>query len=53
MAFKKFQSVEKAEVVSKEDHAKIGKALRREGKKAVHELDEDERKKLANSLDNA
>lgn len=51
MAIRKYQSVEKSEVVSKEGHEKIASALRKEGKKAVHELDEEQRKKLTRQVD--
>lgn len=49
MGITKYQSVEHAEVLSEEEHARIAKGLRRLGKTSVQDLSEDERKRLLDS----
>lgn len=42
----KYQSVERAEILSEEEQARINQGLRRLGKKSAQDLTEDERKRL-------
>ena len=51
MAMRKYQKVEKAQVLDEEEHQKLGKALQKTGKKSVAELDEGDRKEVLESLD--
>jgi hypothetical protein len=46
MALRKFTGVEKAEVLSKEEHEKLGSNLRKAGKTNAQQLSEAERKSL-------
>lgn len=48
---RKYQKVEKAIVLGKESHLKIGNALKRFGKTSVVDLTDEEREELAESLD--
>lgn len=52
MSFRKFQSVEKTDVVSPEDHQRISKEMHRVGKTSMRELDENERQQVTEALDN-
>lgn len=45
----KYQSVEKSEVLSSEDHERIKTELRRIGKTNVQNLTDDERRRVLNS----
>lgn len=47
----KYQSVEKAEVLSPEEHQRIGTELRRLGKTNAQDLSEAERKRVLDSSD--
>jgi hypothetical protein len=49
MGMTKYQSVERAEVLSEEEQARINQGLRRLGKTSVQDLSEDERKRLLGS----
>lgn len=51
MAMRKYQSVEKTEILDEEDHSKLSKSLKKFGKKRVSELPEDERKEILDTLD--
>ncbi len=51
MSFRKYQSVEKTEVLSEEEHKQVESKLHKLGKTSMTELDEDERKELSDSLD--
>jgi hypothetical protein len=46
MGFTKIQSVEKAEVLTPEEHQRIESKLHRLGKHSAKDLSEDERKRL-------
>lgn len=47
MALRKYQSVEKSNVVSPEGHKAIQGELRKAGKTSVQDMTEDEKKRLA------
>jgi len=49
MAFTKTQSVEKAEVLTPDEHQRISKGLRKLGKVSVQDLTEAERRRLLDS----
>jgi hypothetical protein len=49
MGFTKTQSVEKAEVLTPDEHQHISKGLRKLGKTSVQDLSEAERKRLLDS----
>jgi hypothetical protein len=51
MGFKKYQSVEKTEVVSKQGHAAIADELRKTGKTSVGEMSDSERATVSDRLD--
>lgn len=51
MGFRKFQSVEKTELVSKQGHDVIEEELRKTGKASVRDMDADERATVTNRLD--
>lgn len=50
MAFRKYQSVEKSDVVSKQGHDAIKDELRRTGKTRVSDMDEEEKKAVSTRL---
>lgn len=50
MAFRKYQSVEKSDVVSREGHDAIKDELKRTGKTRVSDMDEDEKKSVSTRL---
>jgi hypothetical protein len=52
MAFRKYQKVEKTDVVSPEGHDRIADALEKIGKTSAADLNEDERKQVSEALDN-
>ena len=43
MAFKKYQAVEKTNLLSKDEHRKVRKFLRKTGKRSVSELSDEEK----------
>lgn len=49
MGMTKYQSVEKAEVLSPEEHERIGSELRRLGKTNAQDLTDSERKRVLDS----
>ncbi|MDB5280842.1 MAG: hypothetical protein JWR61_5797 [Ferruginibacter sp.] len=51
MGFKKYQSVEKTELVSKEGHEVIADELRKTGKTSVGDLSENEKGEMYRQLD--
>lgn len=51
MGFRKYQSVERADVLTKEEHKKVEAELHKFGKTSMTELDEDELKEVNESLD--
>jgi len=53
MGFRKYQSVEKTDVLSEDDHKKVEAKLHKLGKTSMTELDEDERNSLVAGLDPA
>jgi len=50
MSFRKYQSVEKSDVVSREGHAAIRDELHKTGKKRVSDMDENEKKAVSSRL---
>ena len=51
MGFRKFQSVEKTDVLSDEEHGKIKNALKKLNKTSAKQLTDEEREKLSQLLD--
>jgi len=51
MAFRKYQKVEKSQVVSPEGHDVIGGQLARFGKTSAKDLSEEERQQVTDALD--
>lgn len=51
MAFTKIQRAEKAVVLTKDAHKRIGKALSKIGKSSAKELTDEEREEFSRSLD--
>lgn len=49
--FRKYQAVEKSDVLSKTDHTKVESHLKKMGKTSVADLDEDERVQLSKQLE--
>ncbi len=53
MAFKKYQSVEKTEVVSPEGHERISSALEKTGSHSMADLNDAQREQVTDALDDA
>ena len=50
MAFRKYQKVERQEVLSKDNHKRIGSFLKRFGKTSASELTDEQREELQKQL---
>lgn len=51
MGFRKYQSTEKAEIVSPQGHQAISEGLQKAGKTSMSELDDEERQEVSERLE--
>lgn len=51
MAFKKYQKVERSDVLSPQEHKTVEANLHKVGKTSMQNLDEEERKQVTDALD--